>query len=179
MPQCPLGSDKCSPGSSNPANHFVAFDTKLFFSANDGTHGQELWSTDGTSSGTVLLKDINPDEHQPGPRDYAVFNNKLFFGADDGTHGKELWSTDGTSSGTVLLKDINPVPQCRSYSDECSPGDSYSEILRFSTINSSSAPTMAPTAASSGRPTGRQAARHSSRTSIRRSFPLVTAIPPS
>ena len=116
MPQCRLDSDTCSPGSSNPANHFVAFDTKLFFSANDGTHGQELWSTDGTSSGTVLLKDINPDEHQPGPRDYAVFNNKLFFGADDGTHGRELWSTDGTASGTALFKNINPSKFSSGYS---------------------------------------------------------------
>merc|ERR1719272_2710647 len=116
MPQCRLDSDTCSPGSSNPANHFVAFDTKLFFSANDGTHGQELWSTDGTSSGTVLLKDINPDERQAGPRDYAVFNNKLFFGADDGTHGRELWSTDGTASGTALFKNINPSKFSSGYS---------------------------------------------------------------
>ena len=32
----------------------------LFFSANDGIHGNELWRTDGTSSGTVLVNDIQP-----------------------------------------------------------------------------------------------------------------------
>ena len=32
----------------------------LFFSANDGIHGNELWKTDGTSSGTILVNDIQP-----------------------------------------------------------------------------------------------------------------------
>ena len=32
----------------------------LFFFANDGVHGYELWSSDGTPSGTALLADINP-----------------------------------------------------------------------------------------------------------------------
>src|SRR5262249_61137988 len=32
----------------------------LFFLANDGVSGRELWKSDGTAAGTVLAKDINP-----------------------------------------------------------------------------------------------------------------------
>src|SRR4051812_4954434 len=32
----------------------------LYFTANDGSNGQELWKSDGTVAGTQLVKDINP-----------------------------------------------------------------------------------------------------------------------
>ena len=42
--------------SSKPVNDSV------FFSADDGTNGCELWMTDGTDAGTMLVKDINPEK---------------------------------------------------------------------------------------------------------------------
>ncbi|MDG4604397.1 MAG: M10 family metallopeptidase C-terminal domain-containing protein [Defluviicoccus sp.] len=80
----------------------------LFFQADDGTGGQELWKSDGTAAGTVLVKDINPGGGGSGPGGLTNVNGTLFFSADNGTGGWELWKSNGTAAGTVLVKDINP-----------------------------------------------------------------------
>jgi ELWxxDGT repeat protein len=70
--------------------------------------GTELWKTDGTNSGTVVVKDIGPGALGSQPGDFTNVNGRLFFTADDGVHGRELWKSDGTDAGTVLVKDIYP-----------------------------------------------------------------------
>src|SRR5262245_18081748 len=40
-----------------------------YFVANDGDHGEELWVTDGTAAGTLLVKDINPGTDSSNPSD--------------------------------------------------------------------------------------------------------------
>jgi len=80
----------------------------LYFAAGQAGTGFELWKSDGTSVGTVLVKDINPtgDSFTPYSR-FTNVNGVLFFGAGDGVGGTELWKSNGTSAGTVLVKDIN------------------------------------------------------------------------
>jgi ELWxxDGT repeat protein len=80
---------------------------QLYFEVEDGTTGRELWKTNGTVNGTVLVKDINPTG-DANIGSFAVLNNTLYFTADDGVNGQELWKTDGTANGTVLVKDISP-----------------------------------------------------------------------
>ena len=102
------GANGCFTG--NPYSR-EEFQGQFFFAANDGVHGQELWKSDGTASGTVLVKDINPGSSDAFPDGTGVFKRaggKLFFTASDGVHGVELWVTDGTEQGTHLVKDINP-----------------------------------------------------------------------
>ncbi len=79
----------------------------MYLSADDGTNGDELWKSDGTAAGTVLVKDINLGTSNSDPANLTAAGNLLFFTADDGTHGSELWESDGTAAGTVLVKDIN------------------------------------------------------------------------
>jgi ELWxxDGT repeat protein len=79
----------------------------LFFVASDGTHGTEVWKSDGTATGTVLLKDIRPSG-SAFPAELTNVNGMLFFEATDDAHGRELWKSDGTTTGTVLVRDILP-----------------------------------------------------------------------
>jgi ELWxxDGT repeat protein len=80
----------------------------LYFSANDGIHGRELWKSDGTSSGTQLVLDIVPGAASSYPTNLVNANGTLFFAASRPEEGRELWRSDGTTSGTFLVRDINP-----------------------------------------------------------------------
>jgi len=64
----------------------------LFFAADDGEHGCELWMSDGTETGTFMIQDINSGSESSYPEYLAATDNTLFFMADDGIHGSELWS---------------------------------------------------------------------------------------
>ena len=92
-------------GGSAP-NNFVDVNGTLFFSANNGTTGNELWRSDGTVAGTTLVKDIHSGSSDSAPRYLTNVNGTLFFRADNGVNGFELWRSDGTSAGTTLVKDI-------------------------------------------------------------------------
>ncbi|MFA6958397.1 MAG: ELWxxDGT repeat protein [Thermoanaerobaculia bacterium] len=74
--------------------------------ADDGVHGIELWYSDGTVGGTLLLRDINGGSNSSDPRGLFVANGVVYFSAFEPEHGRELWRTDGTPAGTYLVSDI-------------------------------------------------------------------------
>ena len=81
----------------------------IFLRAQDTDHGGELWRTDGTSAGTVMVKDIDSASSSAIGTFWTptVFQNKVFFLANDGVHGNEPWFSDGTAAGTQLLLDLD------------------------------------------------------------------------
>ena len=66
------GSAGSNPTGSNPNRLLTNVNGTLFFRANDGTHGTELWKSDGTAAGTVLVKDIYPGSASSSPDGGAV-----------------------------------------------------------------------------------------------------------
>lgn len=104
------------------ANTIKVMNGKMYFMADDGVHGDELWTSDGTDTGTHLLKDINTNPgmgsagvYYPGGNNtpvliqsasFEVVNNKLFFYANDSNGHDGLWVSDGTNTGTTFVKDL-------------------------------------------------------------------------
>src|SRR5438477_5728819 len=85
-----------------------------FFTATDATHGKELWRTDGTADGTVLVKDVYPgtdsagNPHGSSPANLTSVGGALYFTAVDGVNANRLWKSDGTPDGTVVVQTIGP-----------------------------------------------------------------------
>jgi ELWxxDGT repeat protein len=95
-----------APGSQ--IQNAVTLNNDVYFAANDGVHGEELWKSDGTAAGTMMLDDINPGPGSSNPADLTVVGNSIYFTANDGVHGTELWITNGTAASTTMVADINP-----------------------------------------------------------------------
>lgn len=96
--------------SSSPSN-FFDFNGTLFFRATNGADGVELWKSDGTDTGTILVKNINNTTtlaSASNPSNFTIFNNQLYFTASNGSsaNGIELWKTDGSANGTTQLQDL-------------------------------------------------------------------------
>lgn len=101
------------PGGSALKGRYDLFSTGtylLFSSVADATIGYELWRSDGTDAGTVLLKDINPNGAGSTPSAFQLYNSTVLFWAETAAEGRELWRTDGTTGGTQLVKDIRTGP---------------------------------------------------------------------
>jgi ELWxxDGT repeat protein len=102
-----LLKDIASRGGSSP-HLFTQVGDQTFFVANDKDHGTELWKTDGTRAGTVLVKDIRSGPRDSYPGRLTSVGDLLFFRAETQRYGNELWKSDGTAEGTTLVKDIHP-----------------------------------------------------------------------
>jgi len=75
----------------------------VYFVADGSTAGYELWMSDGTATGTEIVKDLNAGGSS-FPLDLTAVGSTLFFTADDGKSGRELWKAEGRT--VSLVKDL-------------------------------------------------------------------------
>ncbi len=122
-------SSSCDP--ANGPNQLTEIHGRLFFVVDDGVHGLELWTSDGTTDGTRIVQDLNqdpdplvPDEFRPAePSDPSlnlescgrakcrvVTSNGFFFTAQTLATGRELWYCDETTMTIALAADPLPGP---------------------------------------------------------------------
>src|SRR6202035_1753848 len=83
-----------NPGPQTFLLYPVNVNGTVFFSANDGTHGSELWESNGTAAGTQLVADIMPGSSGSFPTGLTNFSGQLLFSVNDGVHGFEPWVLD-------------------------------------------------------------------------------------
>ncbi len=113
-----------------------ASDDKIFFVGNNGTSGNELWVSDGTTAGTQPIADFvsgavglftsNTKQHVG-----TVIDNKLYFFADNKVNGFEPWVSDGTAAGTQMLVDSNPNGHCSFFISSALGGYGSNEMKFF------------------------------------------------
>jgi ELWxxDGT repeat protein len=85
---------------SNP-HLFIVYEEKIYFIANDGAHGNEVWSWDGTKA--ELEWDIYPGQYSSEITEMIVFTDGVYVDADDGIHGRELWRMQFPEPATMGL----------------------------------------------------------------------------
>lgn len=90
------------PASSNPVNITIA-GSNIFFITNDSAKNdgsKNLWVSDGTASGTRLVKKFSYLYQS------MALGNSLYFI----NNSTQLWKSDGTEQGTVMLFDFSKPP---------------------------------------------------------------------
>ena len=87
-----LGDIRPGCGGSAPRNiHVLPSGVDALFIAADGIHGDELWISDGTVTGTRLLEDVLPGPASGVAAGFATVSGHVAFAGRDRRTGEELW----------------------------------------------------------------------------------------
>jgi ELWxxDGT repeat protein len=75
-----INTDKAG---SSPSGYVKHSDDYIYFTANDGIHGAELWRTDGTEENTEMVKDVTPGKDSSSIGNITSVNSLLYFVANN------------------------------------------------------------------------------------------------
>ncbi|HEY1083558.1 MAG TPA: choice-of-anchor D domain-containing protein, partial [Prosthecobacter sp.] len=139
--------------ASTPTAFFAIGDTVLF-SADTGTtgtpnppqaRGRELWKTDGTDPGTVLVADIQSGTGNSSPTRFTAVGTRVYFRATTTATNNELYYTDSPYTSAVLVRDIAATTGS---SDPAGAATDLPQILAFDSTRAIFAATDGTTAGS-------------------------------
>jgi len=118
---------------SNPAN-FILYNNKVYFTAYDAIHGEEVWSTDGTAAGTVLAVEAIPGSDPASGSGPGILisakNNKLYFSVEG-----DVYTSDGTTAGTSMVPGLGFVDFNEDFSDASPRVTTYGNGIAFFSKN--------------------------------------------
>jgi ELWxxDGT repeat protein len=86
---------------------------RLYFAADDGIHGLELWTSDGTTQGTVLVADLVAGRRSASPIGITPLPVGVFFSAYSPLRGREPWFLPLPASIPIAVPMIVPVLELR------------------------------------------------------------------
>lgn len=95
------------PGTLN----FIEMGAYVLFAKITATHGVELWKSDGTATGTALLKDICVGTCSSDVAGFVKIGSTAYFVAKESSSSTaySIYKTDGSAVGTVKAFDLSQV----------------------------------------------------------------------
>jgi ELWxxDGT repeat protein len=106
-----------TPIHTSAGQHLTSYQNKLYFVADDGVLGEELYAYDPKTAETSLIADINIGEYGSNIHDLLVFDNKLYFFAFDGSQNG-LYQYDELNNVKVLDRFVYYPRNLIVYNDE-------------------------------------------------------------
>jgi ELWxxDGT repeat protein len=79
----------------------VAAAGQVYFAADDGVHGVELWRSNGSAGGTRLVADLAPGAASSSPRPMLAAGGRVYLSVLDESIGRELWAVPAAIAGDL------------------------------------------------------------------------------
>ncbi|WP_396152337.1 T9SS type A sorting domain-containing protein [Flavobacterium sp.] len=89
--------------------YFTAVNEMIFFSARNALNGIELWKTNGTTAGTIMVKSITAGNNtNGGPFSLTAVDDLLYFVQSDteNSGSAQIWKSDGSETGTTKVTNL-------------------------------------------------------------------------